>query len=394
MNKDPRIVISGWGHTRFGRQEHSLEELVVEAGRTAIENAGIEARDIDEIVFGNFNAGMHPLGFPSSLALQIDDGLWGKPSTRVENACSSGAAAMQTGIRSVLSGQSERVLVIGAEKMTGADPATVGQALLAADYDAAGEESSVGFAGLFADVAKAYGERIADPMDAMAHIAVKNHRNGSRNPLAHLQRELSYSACSEVSEKNPLVADPLRRTDCSPVSDGAAAVVISGPAAASAQSAHGSVNVLGWGHANDYPAGHRRDPLAFAGSGLAWERALSMADLGTEELSFVELHDCFTIAELILYDVLGLTPEGMTAAAAVSEGHFNRDGCLPVNISGGLKAKGHPVGATGVSQIVMSAMQLSGSAGELQLDGPRVAAVHNMGGLAIANYVHVLAAAE
>ncbi|OUZ11204.1 acetyl-CoA acetyltransferase [Aeromicrobium sp. PE09-221] len=390
MRNRGEFVVSGWGHTRFGKHESTLEELIVEAAADAIASAGLAPGDIDEIVLGHFNAGMQPLAFSSSLVLQTHDALAGVPATRVENACASGAAAFQTGIKAVLSGSARRVLVVGAEKMTGLDPQLVGSALIGADYDHAGTSSSVGFAGLFAEVATAYAGRIGDPGDAMARIAEKNHRHGASNPLAHLRRELTYEECSTVSATNPMVAAPLRRSDCSPVSDGAAAIVLSTAADASSDAHTSGAAVAGWGQANDFLPAARRDPIAFAGSATAWQRAIGAAGVRQRDLSFVELHDCFTIAELVLYDVLGLVPEGMSAIEAARDGWFGREGALPVNVSGGLKSKGHPVGATGVSQIIMAAMQLTGTAGASQLPDPRVAAVHNMGGLAIANYAHVL----
>lgn len=390
MSDRREVVIAGWGHTRFGRQPGTLEQLIVEASLDAISSAGLEPSDIDEVVLGHFNAGMQPLAFSSSLVLQSHESLGGVPATRVENACASGAAALQVGIKSVLAGTARRVLVVGAEKMTGLDPQVVGAALVGADYDRAGEKSSVGFAELFAEVATAYRERVADPTEAMARIAEKNHRHGAANPLAHLQREISYEECRTVSERNPLVASPLRRSDCSPVSDGAAAVVLCTAGDTSTQASTEGAVIRGWGHANDFLPGARREPLAFASSASAWNQALGNAGVRVQDLSLVELHDCFTIAELILYDVLGLTPSGMSAVEATQEGSFTREGALPVNVSGGLKAKGHPVGATGVSQVVMAAMQLTGTAGDMQLSNPRVAAVHNMGGLSIASYTHIL----
>lgn len=383
-------VVAGWGHTRFGKREESLEELIVSAASDAIAHSGLVAGDIDEIVVGNFNAGMQPLGFISSLALQTDDALWGVPATRVENACASGAAAIQLGIRSLMAGTARNVLVIGAEKMTDAGAARVGAALVGADYDTAGTSSNVGFAGLFAQVAHAYRARVADPRDAMARIASKSHTAGARNPLAHLQRALTVEACSAVSESNPMIADPLRRTDCSPVSDGAAAVVLTSARDLSSEAATPGAEIIGFGHANDYLPGARRDPIAFRGSERAWHHALERAGIGVSDLSAVEVHDCFTIAELVLYDVLGLVPDGSTAIDALVSGRFDPDGELPVNVSGGLKSKGHPVGATGVSQIVLAAMQLTGTAGEMQLDRVDTVGVHNMGGLAVANYAHIL----
>ena len=210
-----------------------------------------------------------------------------------------------------------------------------------------------------------------------------------RKPCAQLRRDLGVEFCQTVSDKNPVVAEPLRRTDCSPVSDGAAAVVLSREPASGAASA--PVRLTGFGHANDFLPAAKRDPLEFAGSVAAWQRAMAMAGVGLDQLDLAEVHDCFTIAKLILYEVMGLAPRGQ-GRRVVEEGWVERDGRLPVNLSGGLKAKGHPVGATGVSQHVRAAMQLSGTAGGMQLAGARRAAVHNMSGLAVANYVSVVEA--
>ena len=203
-----------------------------------------------------------------------------------------------------------------------------------------------------------------------------------------LRKDLGVEFCSTVSEQNPLVAAPLRRTDCSPVSDGAAALVL-GTRATSSR--HPAVRVAGWASANDHLPRSRRDPLAFAATELAWNRALADAGVGRDDLDLVELHDCFTIAELRMYEVLGLAPRG-EGRRALDDGLVLPGGRLPVNPSGGLKSKGHPVGATGVSQHVTVAMQLTGTFPGVQIDGARLGAVHNMGGLAVANHVSVLAA--
>jgi acetyl-CoA C-acetyltransferase len=383
------VVITGWGHTEFGKHDEPLEGLIVAAARDALHGAGITAVDVDEVVLGNFNAGMNALAFPSSLVLQTDDDLHGLPVTRVENACASGSAAVQTGIRAVLSGTAKTVLVVGAERMTERDATTVGQALLGADYEAAGTTTETGFAGLFARVADAYADRHGDPAEAMARIAAKNHARAALNPLAHLRKPLDVEFCRTVSDKNPTVAGRLRRTDCSPVSDGAAALVLTTSKHASAHATTNGVRVTGFAHANDYLPAPRRDPLAFAASASAWRAALDAAGIAVSDLSFIELHDCFTIAELNLYEVLGLAPAGK-GQALLDDGTVYADGDLPVNPSGGLKGKGHPVGATGVSQHVQASMQLTGTAGDLQLSRAERAAIHNMGGLAVANYVSVL----
>jgi len=387
------VLLTGWGHSRFGKLTgETLESLIVQVATEAIANAGIEPGQIDEVYLGQFNSGMMPLAFPSSLALQVSEQLANVPSTRVENACASGSAAFQQGTKSLLAGTAKTVLVIGAEKMTQAGADVVGAALLGADYDMAGKPSTTGFTGLFAEVAKhyekRYGASAGNLSDVLGSIAAKNHRNGVDNPYAQLRKDLGEEFCRTVSDKNPMVADPLRRTDCSPVSDGAAAVVLS---VAPTGGATAPVRLAGFGQANDFFPAERRDPTAFAATRASWQRALGMAGVGLEDLDFAEVHDCFTIAELLMYEVMGLTEPGQ-GARAIEEGWVFKDGRFPVNVSGGLKAKGHPVGATGVSQHVIAAMQLTGTAGDMQLAAPRRAAVQNMGGVGIANYVSVLEA--
>jgi acetyl-CoA C-acetyltransferase len=387
------VLLTGWGHSRFGKlTDETLESLIVQVATDAITNAGIEAGQIDEIYLGQFNSGMMPLAFPSSLALQVSPDLVNVAATRVENACASGSAAFQQGTKSLLAGTAKTVLVIGAEKMTHAGADVVGAALLGADYDMAGKASTTGFTGLFAEVAKHYGKRYGasagNLSDVLGTIAAKNHRNGVDNPYAQLRKDLGEEFCRTVSDKNPMVADPLRRTDCSPVSDGAAAVVLSTSPTGGATA---PVRLAGFGHANDFFPAERRDPTAFAATRMSWQRALAMAGVGLDDLDFAEVHDCFTIAELLMYEAMGLTEPG-EGARAVTEGWVFKDGRLPVNVSGGLKAKGHPVGATGVSQHVIAAMQLTGTAGDMQLGRARRAAVQNMGGVGIANYVSVLEA--
>src|SRR5690606_25526884 len=238
----------------------TLEDLIVEVAGGAVRHAGLEPGDIDEIVLGNFNAGMNALAFPSSLALQADDAFHGRPATRVENACASGSAAVHTGLKSILAGTARAVLVIGAEKMTERDAATVGTALLSADYESAGSGSTTGFAHLFANVADHYAKRYTDPSDAMAEIAAKSHRHRALNPYAPLRKNLTVDFCRTVSDKNPVVAGRLRRTDCSPVSDGAAALVLTAGERTPSGAATPGVRVDGIGHSNDYLPWNRRDP--------------------------------------------------------------------------------------------------------------------------------------
>lgn len=278
------VLITGWGHSRFGKlTDETLESLIVQVATEAINNAGIEPGQIDEVYLGQFNSGMMPLAFPSSLALQVSPALANVAATRVENACASGSAAFQQGAKSLLAGTAKTVLVIGAEKMTHAGADVVGAGLLGADYDMAGKASTTGFTGLFAEVAKHYGKRYGDwgLGDVLGSIAAKNHRNGVDNPYAQLRKDLGEQFCRTVSDKNPMVADPLRRTDCSPVSDGAAAVVLS-TAATSGTTA--PVRLAGFGHANDFFPAARRDPVAFEATRASWQRALGMAGVGLEDL--------------------------------------------------------------------------------------------------------------
>lgn len=336
------VLLTGWGHSRFGKlTDETLESLVVSVSTEALANAGVEPGQVDEVYLGQYNSGMVPLGFPSSLALQVSDALATTPATRVENACASGSAAFQQGVKALLAGTARTVLVIGAEKMTHAPAEVVGAALLGADYELAGTASSTGFAGIFAEVARHYEKRYGPVGDALGLIAAKNHRHGVHNPFAQLRKDLGAEFCQTVSDRNPVVAEPLRRTDCSPVSDGAAAVVLqSAPAVtAGGGAATAPVRLAGFGHANDFLPAARRDPLEFAGSVAAWQRAMAMAEMGLDDLDLAEVHDCFTIAELVLYEVMGLAPRG-EGRRAIEEGWVERDGRLPVNLSGGLKAPG------------------------------------------------------
>ncbi len=381
-------VIIGWHHLPFVKEDaRSLEEMIVAAGRGALDHAGLEAAEIDAIFVGHFNAGFSVQDFPSSLAFGIDPALRFKPATRVENACATGSAAIFQGLNAIAAGKARHVLVIGAEQMSRVPPKDVGANLLKASYVA--EEGSIpgGFAGVFGRIAESYFARYGDQSEALAVIAAKNHKNGVANPLAQMRKDLGIDFCRTVSEKNPLVAGPLKRTDCSPVSDGAAALVLAG-----ADAAAGARRAIAFRTAqqvNDFLPMSKREIIAFEGCRLAWSRAFAEAGVELKDLSLVETHDCFTIAELIEYEAMGLAAPGQ-GAAAILEGATEINGKLPVNPSGGLKAKGHPIGATGVSMHVLAAMQLEGSAGGMQIRDATLAGIFNMGGTAVANYVSIL----
>lgn len=380
--------IVGWAHSKFGKfEEKSVESLIGEVAGEAIADAGLEPGAIDAVFIGMFNNGFSRQDFPSSLVMQAVPELRFRPATRYENACASGSAALHGARDFLAAGRGRRALVIGVEKMTAASTAQAGQNLLGASYWPEEGDIPAGFAGVFGRIAERYFQRYGDASDSLAHIAAKNHSNGMDNPYAHMHKDLGYEFCATVSDKNPYVAPPLRRTDCSPVSDGAAALVLSDED--TARGLAKAVRFRAAVHVNDLMPLSRRDVTRMAGAEIAWQRALDDAGLSLADLSLVETHDCFTIAELMAYEAMGLVPPGQ-GARAVSEGWTLRDGKLPVNRSGGLKAKGHPVGATGVSMHVMAAMQVTGSAGAMQLPRADIAAVFNMGGAAVANYVSVL----
>ncbi|WP_293857724.1 acetyl-CoA acetyltransferase [uncultured Alsobacter sp.] len=380
--------IVGWAHTPFGKQDaETVESLIVKVATQALEHAGLEAAQVDEIVLGHFNAGFSAQDFTASLVLQADPGLRFKPATRVENACATGSAAVHQSLKTIAAKQAKVVLVVGVEQMTRTPGPEIGRNLLKASYLPEDGDTPAGFAGVFGKIAAAYFQRHGDQSDALARIAAKNHRNGVANPYAQMRKDLGFAFCREESDKNPFVAGPLKRTDCSLVSDGAAAVVL-----ADLESAVGMPRAVAFRaaqHVQDFLPMSRRDILTFEGCSEAWRRALMQAGVTLEHLSFVETHDCFTIAELIEYEAMGLVPAGQ-GARAIAEGWTEKDGRLPVNPSGGLKSKGHPIGATGVSMHALTAMQLCGEAGDMQIPAATLGGIFNMGGAAVANYVSIL----
>jgi acetyl-CoA C-acetyltransferase len=380
--------IVGWAHTPFGKLEgESVESLIVRVAGEALADAGVEAKDVDEMVLGHFNAGFSAQDFTAALILQASPDLRFKRATRVENACATGSAAVHQAITAIDARHARIVLVVGVEQMTTTPAAEIGRNLLKASYVREEAEIDGGFAGIFGKIANLYFQRHGDQSDALAMIAAKNHKNGVDNPFAQIRKDLGYEFCRAASEKNPYVAGPLKRTDCSLVSDGAAALVLADVDAALGLDK--AVAFRAAAHAQDFLPMSKRDILKFEGCAVAWARALAHAGVNLGDLSFVETHDCFTIAELIEYEAMGLAPEGQ-GARAVHEGWTHRQGRLPVNPSGGLKAKGHPIGATGVSMHALAAMQLTGSAGNFQVKDAKLGGIFNMGGAAVANYVSIL----
>lgn len=386
MKAEP--VIIGWHHLPFGKFDAlDPEDMIAQSARGALDDAGVDAANVDSVHVGMFNGGFVYQDFPSTLVFNAIPELRFASTVRCENACATGSAAVYSALDAIRSGRSKVALVIGVEKMNGLPTAEVGDVLQKCSY--AKEEAGVpgGFAGIFGTIAQAYFDRYGDQSDALAAIAAKNHRNGMANPYAHMRRDFGYDFCRTPSDKNPFVAGPLKRTDCSLISDGAAALVI--VADDSARGARRGIGFRASVQVSDYLPLSRRDRTEFSGASRAWQRGLSDAKLSLDDLSLVETHDCFTIAELLEYEAMGLAKAG-EGARVILDGVSARDGRLPVNPSGGLKSKGHPIGATGVSMHVMAAMQLAGEAGDMQIANAKLAGVFNMGGAAVANYLSIL----
>lgn len=378
--------IVGWHHLKFGKHEgEDIEDMIVQVATGALKDCGVAPKDVDAIYLGTFGGGFVRQEFPASLVLQASDDFRFKSATHVENACATGSAALYQGLNHIAAKKARIVLVVGVEKMTEVSGEILGGILSKASY--LREESASSFAEIFGQITDRYFQAYGDKSDALAMIAAKNHKNGCDNPYAHMQKDLGYDFCRNVSEKNPIVAGPLKRTDCSLVSDGAAALVLAD--VDTALTMDKAVYFRAAQHVQDFLPLSRRNVIDFEGPAEAWSRAFDEAGISLEDLGFAEVHDCFTSAEMLSYEAMGLTPRG-EGEKAIKEGWTAADGKLPVNRSGGLKSKGHPLGATGVSMHIIASMQLTGTAGDMQLPDPKLGGVFNMGGSAVANYVSVL----
>ncbi|MGO8702358.1 MAG: thiolase domain-containing protein [Candidatus Brocadiia bacterium] len=379
------VAIIGIGMTRFGELwEKSLRDLMVEAGLAAIADAGVDR--VDSMYVGCMSSGL--FAEQEHLASLASDflGLGPIPATRVESACASGGLAVRSAFIEVASGLSDVVLAIGVEKMTdvAGDACTAALATAAdQDYEAF---HGVTFPGLYAMIARAHMERYGTTGEQLAAVAVKNHANGALNPLAQFRNRITVEDVLD----SMMVADPLHILDCSPVTDGAAAAILCPLEMAKKIAKKAPVRIAGIGHATDSLALYRRADLtrlpAVERSG---QIALKMAKRTPADIQLAEVHDCFTIAEVCAIEELGFVPRGQGGDAARS-GLTARDGRSPVNTSGGLKSKGHPVGATGVAQINEVVTQLRGEAGERQVRNARIGLTQNMGGSGGSSVVHVL----
>lgn len=382
------VSIVGWAHSKFGRLENqTVQSLMTDMTKDALAHAQIGAKEIDGCFVGVYNNGFTQQDFNAGLFSLADPDLRHTPATRLENACATGSAAIYAARDFIASGRGRIALVVGVEKMTETPMSKISDILLSASYHKEEGDGDGGFAGVFAQIAKTYFQQYGDQSEALAMISAKNHKNAISNPYAHMQKDFGFEFCNTISDKNPYAAAPLRRTDCSLISDGAAAVVLADTQTALAMKQ--AIAFRAGEQVNDYLPLSKRDLTKFDGAALAWQSALKTAKIDLMDLSLVETHDCFTIAELLEYEAMGLAKQG-EGAKAIAEGITQKDGALPINPSGGLKARGHPLGATGVSQHVMAAMQLMNEAQDMQIPNAELAGVFNMGGAAVANYVSIL----
>lgn len=377
------VAVIGVGMTPWGELwEKSLRTIFVEPALLAIQDAGVDK--VDSLIVGSMSSGLF-IGQEHLASLLADYLGYGPiPAARVESACASGGLALKMGYLEVASGLSDVVLVGGVEKMTDVTGNEATFALgTAADQEYEGFHG-ITFPGLYALMARAHMEKYGTTRQQLAMVAVKNHLNGSKNPLAQYPFQITVEAVLN----SVLVADPLRVLDCSPITDGAAAVILA-PLEMAKKLKKPVVKITGLGHATDTIAlSGRKDITWLESVYLAGQQAYKMSGRKPQDIHFVEVHDCFTIAEICVTEALGFVEKGK-GGQAVEQGLTSIGGKIPVNPSGGLKSKGHPVGATGVAQAVEVVKQLWGEAGDRQVKGARVGMTQNMGGSGGSCLVHI-----
>ncbi len=381
------VAIIGVGCTEFGELwDKSFRELFVEAGISAIEDAGIQGGKIDALYVGNMSGGrfIEQEHIGSLIADYAGLASLNIPSTRVEAACASGGLALRQGIIAVASGYHDIVIAGGAEKMTDVDAETTTDALAAAaDREWEGVMGAT-FPGLYAMIARLHMHRYGTTSEQLASVAVKNHHNGVMNPKAQFQHEISIDSVLN----SVMVADPLHVFDCSPISDGASAVVLA-PAEVARKYTDTPIYVKASAQASGTLSLHdRRDITTLDATVVAAKKAYDIAKVTPRDIDFAEVHDCFTIAEICAIEDLGFVKKGEGGKVS-QEGMTAIGGKIPVNTSGGLKACGHPVGATGVKQAVEITMQLRGEAGKRQVDGAEIGLTHNVGGSGGTAVIHI-----
>ena len=378
------VAVIGVGMTQFGELwNKSIKDIFVEAATKAIKNAGVD--HIDSMYVGSMSSGLF-VG-QEHLGAMLADYLGQNPipATRVESACASGGAAFRAAYFEVASGASDIVLAGGVEKMT--DGADVTEALAPAADQEYEVYQGVTFPGLYAMIANTHMHQYGTTREQLAAVAVKNHKNGSNNPNAQFKSPVTL----EQVMNSTLVADPLRLLDCSPVSDGGAAVILCSMDIAK-KFAKNLIKIKGTAQASDTIALHSRKSLTTLNSVItAAQKAYKMAGVTPKDINFAEVHDCFTIAEIVVTEDLGFFEKGKGGSAA-EKGLTSLEGKIPINTSGGLKSKGHPVGATGIAQIIEVYEQLTGQAKKRQAKNAHIGLAQNMGGSGASCVINILEA--
>jgi acetyl-CoA C-acetyltransferase/acetyl-CoA acyltransferase len=381
------VRVAGVGLTQFGvHPERTSRELFAEAGLAALDDSGIDRGDVEGVYYGNFMGELSEhqghQGPLAAEALGLD-----VPATRYESACASSGVALRQAVRDVRGGEADVVVVGGAERMNNLETAESTEALAIAADDLYEVRAGMTFPGAYALMATAYFEQFGGTREDLAHIAVKNHEHALENDHAQYQKAITV----EDAVDSPPVAEPLHLYDACPVTDGASALVLVSETYADANDLDADVAVTGTGQGGDKMALQDRDDMATSPAATdAAEEAYADAGIDASEVDFAEVHDCFTIAEVLATESLGFFEhgEGVTAAR---EGVTTRDGSLPVNLSGGLKAKGHPVGATGTSQVAELTKLLRGDhTNSEHVADADTAVAHNAGGTVASAVVHVV----
>jgi len=379
-----KVAIIGIGATDFGEHwEKNLRQLAIEAGTKAILDAGIRGRDLDAMYLGNMSAGRF-VGQEHVAALVTGELGLSIPAVRVEGACASGSIALRQGIFSILSDQHDIVLVGGAEKMTDVMTDGATSCLMGAADQEWETYYGLTFPSLYAMIAKRHMFEFGTTREQMAKVAVKNHNNGSMNPIAQFTNKITV----EQVLNSPMIADPLTLFDCSPITDGAAAVILC-KAELAKKYVDDPVYIIGSGQASDTLALHDRKSITTLDATVkAAQQAYKQAKITTKDVDFAEVHDCFTIAEIVATEDLGFCKKG-DGGKLLDERVTEIGGRIPVNTSGGLKAVGHPVGATGVKQVIEVVLQLRGKAGKRQVKNAKIGLAHNVGGSGATSVVHI-----
>ena len=379
------VVVTGIGSTSFGKLDgRCVESLAIEAANAALHRAGLDRKNVGAVYLGNFVAG--PLSGQEVLAGIVADelGLENVPCTKVEGACASGGIAFRHAVLAVSSGLCDAALVVGVEKMTHASGGQVTQALNCAMDNRSDGPSGLTFPGLFGLAWRIHAAKYGTTRDEVSAVVIKNKANGLKNSLAQMGASLSL----DVIRQSQMIADPLQLYDCCPVSDGAAAlVVVAKDRAGGAPDLPIDILAAVQTRGSARIAGHE-DVVSFEATVKAAERAYAAASVGPKDIDFVELHDCFSMAEVIDSEDLGLVPRGEGAKWA-AEGRTGMGGDIPINPSGGLLAKGHPVGATGVGQLYETVLQLRGQHSN-QVKDAAIGMTHNLGGTGVACTVSIL----